>query len=137
MADGFFQEEISVLLDCNVPTAKEDEEHRQPLARMLYLRYFNKYCPASYKGALPVCYLCRQAGHVKTCCPKIASILCYHCRGRGHIARFCPDKGKDRMSNEEKLNSFIEENKSTKRPRVALREDSPRISSMDSVISDS
>ena len=97
--EGFFEGEISVLLDSR-PT--ENGDAVQPLTRMLYLHQFQKYCPASFKGASPVCYHCRQTGHIVAKCPKLASIKCYKCNGNGHIARFCKKQDDDEAKTNDK-----------------------------------
>jgi hypothetical protein len=76
----------TVLLD--IDDSKREQKF-EPLQRMLYLDVWEKYVPANFKGAPPVCYHCRQSGHLKRDCPIMAQIVCYKCDGRGHIARHC------------------------------------------------
>lgn len=45
------------------------------------------YIPASFKEAPPVCYHCRQAGHVNATCPSLANTQCFHCHQNGHTTR--------------------------------------------------
>ncbi|KAI8327637.1 hypothetical protein BC941DRAFT_259914, partial [Chlamydoabsidia padenii] len=81
---GVFEGAITVLLDTN-------EEHGavEPLQRMLYMQDWDIYLPATFKGAPPVCYHCRQSRHLKKDCQVLASLKCYGCNGTGHIARHC------------------------------------------------
>jgi Zinc knuckle len=83
--DGFFEGEAAAILDCSPMNGKE----YQKLDRMLYLMEWDLHVPASFKGAPPVCYHCRQAGHVKATCPSLARIICFHCRQNGHTAKNC------------------------------------------------
>jgi hypothetical protein len=83
--DGFFEGEAVAILDCSNTDGKE----YQRLDRMLYLMEWDLYIPASFKGAPPVCYHCRQAGHVKATCPSLANTQCFHCHQNGHTTRNC------------------------------------------------
>jgi hypothetical protein len=82
---GFFEGNLSVLMD-----VQERKEQREPLQRMLYLSEWNKYIPASFRGAPPICYHCRQSNHLKANCPVLADIKCFACHEKGHLARNCP-----------------------------------------------
>jgi len=66
---GYFEGKVSVMLDTSVGNGKK----YQPLARMLWLEDWDVYVPAQFKGADPVCYYCRQSGHVRKDCPKLAN----------------------------------------------------------------
>jgi hypothetical protein len=79
-----FMGQISVLLDID-----ESQGDYEPLTRMLFLESWGIYVPASFKGAPPACFQCRQSGHLRRDCPELAAIICYNCQGRGHIARHC------------------------------------------------
>ncbi|GAB5592604.1 hypothetical protein Unana1_07504 [Umbelopsis nana] len=83
--DGFFEGEAAAILDCSPMNGKE----YQKLDRMLYVMEWDLHVPASFKGAPPICYHCRQAGHVKATCPSLARIICFHCRQNGHTAKNC------------------------------------------------
>ena len=85
---GYFEGEAMVLIDC----AANETTTFQRLERMLYLTEWDTYVPASYKGAPPVCYHCRQAGHIKKECPKLANLTCFNCQMRGHTTRSCKNK---------------------------------------------
>ncbi|KAI9302693.1 hypothetical protein BJ944DRAFT_279544 [Cunninghamella echinulata] len=50
---------------------------------------------ASYKGAPPVCFQCRQSGHIRKDCPMMKQITCSRYLHKGHIARFCKEKEDD------------------------------------------
>ncbi|CAO3669087.1 unnamed protein product [Rhizopus stolonifer] len=92
--DGFFEGLVSVLID-NTDTY-EDEERNQvpvkPLSRMLYLQALDNYVSATFRGAPPVCYYCRQAGHIRSKCLILAKKECYRCGTLGHTARVCKEK---------------------------------------------
>lgn len=81
---GYFTGDITILMDRNQTTRTFE-----PLQRMMYLSTWQRYYPASFKGAPPVCYHCRQSNHLKKDCPILAAILCYSCHGKVHIARNC------------------------------------------------
>ncbi|KAI8087071.1 hypothetical protein BDF21DRAFT_222749 [Thamnidium elegans] len=56
---------------------------------MLYLEAWDTFVPASFKGAQPVCYYCRQAGHVKKNCPSLKLLKCFKYGDSGHTKRRC------------------------------------------------
>lgn len=82
---GFFEGEISVLIDRSLSSTAQYQE----LQRMLYLESWDVFAPASFKGAQPICYYCRAAGHVKKDCPELKKINCFKCGGNGHTQRRC------------------------------------------------
>ncbi|CAO3633028.1 unnamed protein product [Cunninghamella echinulata] len=90
--DGFFEGQISILLDIN---DEDNEVKYQPLQRMLYMEYWDRYLPATFKGVPPVCYQCRQSGHIRKNCPMVKQLTCSRCLEKGHIARFCKMKEVD------------------------------------------
>lgn len=47
------------------------------------------FAPASFKGAQPICYYCRQAGHVKKDCPALTALTCFRCHESGHTKKNC------------------------------------------------
>ncbi|KAI9309788.1 hypothetical protein BX666DRAFT_2126569 [Dichotomocladium elegans] len=85
---GFFEGELSILLDTS---GRDDDDPSpvQPLDRKLFLSEWDTLAPASWKGAPPVCYYCRQAGHVRKDCPALQNLTCYKCHRKGHIRRNC------------------------------------------------
>jgi hypothetical protein len=97
---GFFEGDVSVLLDIT-----ENEGAEKPpllkLQRNLYLEWCERYVTASFKGADPVCFYCRQAGHRKAECPKRLPVVCYGCHRGGHIRRNCPNKNPIESTSEE------------------------------------
>lgn len=90
----FFEGLVFVLID-NTGTY-EDEKGNQvpvkPLSRMLYLQTWDNYVPATFRGAPPVCYYCRQVRHIRSKCPILANKECYRCGHLGHTARVCKEK---------------------------------------------
>lgn len=116
---GFYEGQISVLLDLTPVQGKE----YQPLSKMVYLESWDVLVPASYRGAPPVCYHCRQAGHIRKDCPKLKAMECFRCHMRGHTARFCKSEV---QSFSEKSNDYItlaEEKKKTEDTVLSVAKD--------------
>lgn len=94
LCNGYFEGQLTVTLDPSqgyVDTAGKRHDS-QPLQRMLYLEKWDVFAPASFKGADPVCYYCRQAGHIRSACPDLAKRRCFGCGETGHTKRFCTVK---------------------------------------------
>ncbi|KAF7720580.1 hypothetical protein EC973_007331 [Apophysomyces ossiformis] len=98
---GYFEGEAVVLLD----TSSIAQATWQPLERRLYLDTWNIFVPASFRGAPPICFACRQSGHIRRSCPMLANITCYKCRGKGHIARRCRNEP---QTEAEALDKYLE-----------------------------
>ncbi|OBZ80357.1 hypothetical protein A0J61_11593 [Choanephora cucurbitarum] len=95
----------------------------QQLSRQLYLSFWDKHAPASFKGAAPVCFYCRQTGHVRRECPKLQNQKCYGCGVKGHTRRFCKQK-RDKLQEESTDSLLIAEYEQIKQNRgVAERRD--------------
>lgn len=94
LRNGYFEGRMTITLDPSV--GYHDEEGKlqdpQPLQRMLYLEAWDIFAPVSYKGAAPICYYCRQAGHIRSKCPDLAKRRCFGCGQTGHTKRFCRSK---------------------------------------------
>ncbi|CAO3613463.1 unnamed protein product [Mucor hiemalis] len=54
-----------------------------------YIEAWDTFAPASFKGAQPICYYCREAGHVKKDCPELKKVNCFQCGASGHTQRRC------------------------------------------------
>ncbi|KAG1037491.1 hypothetical protein G6F43_012857 [Rhizopus delemar] len=89
--EGYFEGELSVLLDISSPSLDEQGIPLpiQALQRNLYLEAWDTFAQASYRGAEPVCYYCRKAGHIRAKCPLLQKQVCYGCGKNGHTRRFC------------------------------------------------
>lgn len=83
---GYLEGEMVVILDYN----PQDHIEWIPLERRLYLITWDMIVPASFKGAPPICFLCRQSGHIRKFCPRLEPVTYYNCKGKGHYARHCP-----------------------------------------------
>ncbi|CAO3700882.1 unnamed protein product [Rhizopus stolonifer] len=82
------------MLDVSEPHINDDDTTVliQPLQRNLYLEAWDTFAQASYKGADPVCYYCRKAGHLRANCPLLQEQVRYGCEHKGHTCRFCKHK---------------------------------------------
>lgn len=91
MCNGYFEGQLTVTLDPSQGYVDEDGKKRdsQPLQRMLYLEKWDVFAPAAFKGAQPICYYCRQEGHIRSTCPELAKRRCFGCGETGHTKRFC------------------------------------------------
>jgi hypothetical protein len=94
-ARGHFEGEAAVLLDT---TQKGEDHHSEELTRMIYLEKWDNYHPATFKGAPPVCYMCRLSGHVKKDCPEMAKIRCFKCNENGHMRKDCTNERQQKRS---------------------------------------
>ncbi|CDH61170.1 hypothetical protein RO3G_01610 [Lichtheimia corymbifera JMRC:FSU:9682] len=101
LCNGFFEGQITVTIDPSAGYVDEKgvRKDAQPLQRMLYLETWDVFAPASFKGAAPICYYCRQAGHIRKTCPELAKRVCFGCGNRGHTKRYC----REIVPNEEEL----------------------------------
>ncbi|CAO3641221.1 unnamed protein product [Cunninghamella echinulata] len=114
--------QVSVLLDTN---DTDEKVNYLPLQRMLYLSFWDSYMPASYKGAPPVCYQCRQTSHIRKDCPLMRQITCSRCLVKGHIARFCKEKDSDIARDMIKY-ELLKEEQRKKKQEVIHQKSSPK-----------
>ena len=94
LRNGYFEGRMTITLDPSVGHIDDNGNLHDPhpLQRMLYLESWDVFAPASYKGAAPICYYCRQAGHIRSTCPDLAKRKCFGCGRTGHTRRFCSTK---------------------------------------------
>lgn len=94
LCNGYFEGQLTITLDPShgYEDEKGEIQDSQPLQRMLYLEKWDLFAPASFKGAAPICYYCRQAGHIRSTCPELAKRRCFGCGETGHTKRFCKIK---------------------------------------------
>lgn len=97
---GYFEGDALVILDIQ----PVDGVKWQPLERKLHMEPWELDVIASFRGAPPICYRCKESGHVKDNCPKMANVTCYNCQGKGHYARRCKEKTR---SEREALDEYI------------------------------
>ena len=92
--NGYFEGQLTITIDPSHGYVDDDGKHQesQPLQRMLYLEQWDIFASASFKGAQPICYYCRQAGHIRSACPELAKRRCFGCGETGHTKRFCKRK---------------------------------------------
>ncbi|CAO3686812.1 unnamed protein product [Rhizopus stolonifer] len=111
-----FTTDVSILID-NTGTYEDDEGNQvpvKPLSRMLYLQAWDNYVHATFRGAPPVCYYYRQAGHIRSKCPVLANKEYYRCGTLGHTARACKEKVQeenvtdDNMTDTQRLDDYQE-----------------------------
>lgn len=97
LCDGYYEGQLTVTIDPSVgyKDSKGVSHDAQPLQRMLYLETWDTFAPATFKGAAPVCYYCRQAGHIRNNCPALAKRVCFECGVAGHTRKFCKAKVTD------------------------------------------
>ncbi|CDH61166.1 hypothetical protein RO3G_01610 [Lichtheimia corymbifera JMRC:FSU:9682] len=108
LCNGYFEGQLTVTLD---PSAgyKDDKgvyHEAQPLQRMLYLEAWDVYAPASFKGAAPICYYCRQSGHIRNACPELMKRVCFGCGNKGHTIRFCKNKEPEENTDTDLLQEY-------------------------------
>ncbi|OBZ82692.1 hypothetical protein A0J61_09255, partial [Choanephora cucurbitarum] len=111
---SFFDGQISFVIDTQTPTLKAADGQAIPvwdLTRQLYLSYWDRHAPASFKGAAPVCFYCRQAKYFRRDYPKLKDQVCFGCGVKGHTRRFCGRlKGKrvESVTEEDVLDEYIQ-----------------------------
>ncbi|KAI7875636.1 uncharacterized protein EV154DRAFT_577735 [Mucor mucedo] len=88
---GFFEGQMSVILNTAVGYTDEDDEYHAsvPLSNNLYLSEWDCFASATFKGAPSVCHWCHVAGHIRSKCPELAKTKCFVCHSHGHTAKFC------------------------------------------------
>ncbi|CDH60003.1 hypothetical protein RO3G_01473 [Lichtheimia corymbifera JMRC:FSU:9682] len=91
LENGYFEGKLTIAIDPSEGYVDAQGKLRdaQPLQRMLYLETWDTFAPASFKGAAPVCFYCRQAGHIRKACPELAKRVCFECGESGHTRKFC------------------------------------------------
>ena len=94
LRNGYFEGRMTITLDPSKGYVDDNGNMHDPhpLQRMIYLESWDVFAPASYKGAAPICYYCRQAGHIRSACPDLANRQCFGCGNTGHTRRFCRTK---------------------------------------------
>ncbi|KAI7890763.1 uncharacterized protein EV154DRAFT_510510 [Mucor mucedo] len=88
---GYFEGQMSVILNTVVGYTDEDDEHYAsvPLSNNLYLSEWDYFATATFKGAPSVCHWCHVASHIRSKCPELAKTKCFVCHSNGHTAKFC------------------------------------------------
>lgn len=91
MENGYFEGQLTITIDPSEGYVDTQGKLReaQPLQRMLYLETWDTFAPATFKGAAPVCFYCRQAGHIRKACPELTKRVCFECGETGHTRKFC------------------------------------------------
>ncbi|KAG2194350.1 hypothetical protein INT47_011517 [Mucor saturninus] len=86
---GYFEGQISVILNTVVGYTDEDDEYHSsvPLSNNLYLSEKDCFAAATFKGAPSVCHWCHVAGHIRSECPELAKTKCFACHSNGHTAK--------------------------------------------------
>jgi hypothetical protein len=97
---GYFEGDAIVLMDINAVNGIK----WQPLERKLYLEPWDMEVTASFRGAPPICYGCRESGHIRKDCPKMKNTTCYNCYGKGHFARHCKNPAR---TEKEALDEYV------------------------------
>ncbi|KAI9309664.1 hypothetical protein BJ944DRAFT_258196, partial [Cunninghamella echinulata] len=98
---------------------------------MLYLSFWDSYMPATYKGAPPVCFQCRQSGHIRKDCPMMKQITCSRCLVKGHIARFCKEKNSDIEKDMIRYKLLKEEQRKKKQAAIKQKSSKDEVQSYD------
>ncbi|CDH61155.1 hypothetical protein RO3G_14635 [Lichtheimia corymbifera JMRC:FSU:9682] len=123
LCNGYFEGQLTITLDPSVGYTDDNGEQRsaQPLQRMLYLETWDTFTTASLKGAAPICYYCRQAGHIRNACPELAKRVCFGCGERGHTKRLCRVK----PTETELLDSYIDHTSSSNKVPTTQGDEEP------------
>lgn len=105
LCNGYFEGQLTATLDPQQGYLDNtgNMHEAQPLQRMLYLEAWDVFAPASFKGAAPICYYCRQAGHIRNKCPELAKRVCFGCGERGHTRRYCRTRDEELIAHYEQI----------------------------------
>ncbi|KAI7873558.1 hypothetical protein K492DRAFT_115984, partial [Lichtheimia hyalospora FSU 10163] len=114
LCNGYFEGQLTVTLDPSEGYIDDDGnlKEAQPLQRMLYLEAWDVFAPASFRGAAPICYYCRQAGHIRKACPELAKRVCFGCGKTGHTRRYCRARETEKPTETDLLQQYEEISKS-------------------------
>lgn len=99
---GYFEGDVIALLDIK----PMENLTWLPLERRLYLEPWDMAVSAAFRGAPPVCFGCKESGHIRENCPKMANVRCYNCKGKGHYARRCKEKTRTET---EAMDNFVKD----------------------------
>ncbi|OBZ81628.1 hypothetical protein A0J61_10323 [Choanephora cucurbitarum] len=129
-SNSFVHVALSVI---NIPTKAELLLGlSESLAHYGTVHQIKKHAPASFKGAAPVCFYCRQAGHFRRDCPKLKDQVCFGCGVKDHTRRFCSrqkEKRVESVTEADMLDEYIQlrnQAKETVRARRQRASDEPQ-----------
>ena len=124
--NGYFEGQLTITIDPSEGHTDEDGNfHKaQPLQRMMYLETWDTFAPATFKGAAPVCFYCRQAGHLRNACPELAKRVCFGCGITGHTRKYCKATVNDSQAIELYEQASAEQAKKTKTASIPALEES-------------